>query len=272
MRCRSGWLAVPALTLASLVTPACRPCNCPSNGGQTVVPFPPAHVSSIASLSADSPCTATVTADGQIDVGTEGVATCDVRVQLESGDKYTFTVVFQSVDQGCCAGLVGTARDLVAQLQDAGTGAQGLPVVPAGCAATCGTAAGPLQTFADAASAAAALAGRWRICGSWPGGLPDDVVGVELDLASLSQPGPDGGTSLEAGEGYELVSGPSGPVPKLALGYLLTWQVATEDTPGGRLIYLNINTGPGKGVAGFAAYSACPMRINVGVVLVPFGS
>jgi hypothetical protein len=265
-------LAISALTLASLATPACRPCNCPSSGGQTVVPFPPAHLSPIVSLSADSPCSLTVAGEGQIGVRTDRVATCDVHVQLESGDKYTFTVVFQSVDQGCCAGVVGTARDLVAQLQDAGTGAQGLPAVPAGCAATCGTAAGPQQTFADAASAAAALAGRWRICGSWPGGLPDDVVGVELDLASVSQPGPDGGTSLEAGDGYALVSGPSGPVPKVALGYLLTWQVSTEDTPGSPQIYLNISTGPGKGVAGVAAYSACPMRINVGVVLVPFGS
>jgi hypothetical protein len=272
MRCRSGWLVVLALTLASLAIPACRPCNCPSNGGQTVVPFPPAHLSPIVSLSADSPCSLTVAGEGQIGVRTDRVATCDVHVQLESGDKYTFTVVFQSVDQGCCAGVVGTARDLVAQLQDAGTGAQGLPAVPAGCAATCGTAAGPQQTFADAASAAAALAGRWRICGSWPGGLPDDVVGVELDLASVSQPGPDGGTSLEAGDGYALVSGPSGPVPKVALGYLLTWQVSTEDTPGSPQIYLNISTGPGKGVAGVAAYSACPMRINVGVVLVPFGN
>jgi hypothetical protein len=265
-------LAISALTLASLATPACRPCNCPSSGGQTVVPFPPAHLSPIVSLSADSPCSLTVAGEGQIGVRTDRVATCDVHVQLESGDKYTFTVVFQSVDQGCCAGVVGTARDLVAQLQDAGTGAQGLPAVPAGCAATCGTAAGPQQTFADAASAAAALAGRWRICGSWPGGLPDDVVGVELDLASVSQPGPDGGTSLEAGDGYALVSGPSGPVPKVALGYLLTWQVSTEDTPGSPQIYLNISTGPGKGVAGVAAYSACPMRINVGVVLVPFGN
>ena len=274
MRCCWGWLATATLALVGLAVPACGSCNCPNTqGGRITVPFPPAAVSRIVSLSADSACNASVGGVAQIDVGTEsGVGNCDVHVQLMNGDAYTFTVAFQWVDQGCCGSLVGKAQNLVPQLGDAGAGAQGLPMVPAGCGSTCSTAAGPEVTFVDAASAAAALAGRWRICGAWPG-LPNGVVGVELDPASASQLGSDGGVDW-GGEGYELVSGSSCLVPKMDFGYLLSWNFEVEDTVVGPKIYLNIDTGAGQGAAGVAHYSACPMRIQIdiaGIVLVPFG-
>jgi hypothetical protein len=156
----------------------------------------------------------------------------------------------------------GTARDLVPQLVDAGTGVENLPMVPAGCGATCSTPAGTVQPLPDIGTA---LAGRWRICGNWPGGLPSGVVGIQLDPISASQPGPDGGIASESGNGYLLVDGPSGPVPKTDFGSLLTWTVAGNDA--------FIRSSPTQG-AEVMRYSPCPMEFELAydLVIVPFGN
>jgi hypothetical protein len=277
MRCIWAGAVMAALVVTSLTVPACgRACSCPSsNAGFTTVTLPPAQLSPVASVSADAPCTARGGGAGQIDVSTDTAGTCGVHVQLMNNNAYSFTVAFQWANESCCGQWVAKAQNFVAELADAGTGAQDLPVVPAGCGSTC-TSAGTVQPFADPTSAAAALAGRWRICGNWPGGAPDDVVGVQLDPVSASQSGADGGITWQGGNGNFLVSSSSGPVPRMAFGYLLTWSVELWQTDSGRVLYLDISSGPGQGVGTVTKYSACPMRVDMtqlsNVILVPFES
>jgi hypothetical protein len=263
----------PALVVAALAAPACSgPCDCPEGGGVANVSVPAAHSSRITSLSATSPCTATVATSDTVAVYTTAAATCEVDVQLMNGDAYVFTVAFQSSGDTCCDPLVGGYTASIPERADAGAGGvAGLPMVPAGCAATCGTPAGPAQSSADVAAAAAAVAGRWKICGGWPSGLPSGVVGIELDPVVAEVNG------VESGNANYLVSGPSGPVPGTAFGYLLTYDIEVWQADSGPVAYLVIHSAPGSGAAGVVRYSACPLELQIdvgspGATLIPFGS
>ena len=242
--------------------------------------LPAAQSSPITGISADAPCTATDGGSGQITVTTTIAATCDIHVQLANGDAYVFTVAFQSINSGCCGNLVGDHSASIPERTevDASASASGLPVVAPGCGATCGTTAGPEPPPADLAAAAAAVEGRWRMCGSWPGkAAPRGVVGIEIDAAMVSQVGPDGGATLESGNAYYLVSGPSGPVRGTGFGYLLTYDIDMWATDSGNRAYLAVHAAPGAGFAGVVRHSPCPLVLEIdvgspGAVLVPFGS
>jgi hypothetical protein len=234
--------------------------------------LPAGQSSAITGISADAPCTATDGGAGQITVTTTVAATCDVDVQLLNGDAYVLTVAFRSSSDTCCGALVAGYTASIPHLVNKTVGADGLPMVAAGCVATCGAGAGPEQPPADVDAAAAAVAGRWRICGGWPNGLPSGVVGIELDpVVAESADG------VESGNAYWLVSGPSGPVPGTKFDYLLTYDIEVWLSDSGPVTYMVIQAAPGAGAAGVVHISACPLEVEIaagspGTVLIPFGS
>jgi hypothetical protein len=124
----AGPTSTAALVVAALfvaVACSCGPtiqCPCPA-AGHTVVTLPAtAPSSAIMNVSTDAPCTATDAGSDRVAVLRQSAGTCQVRVQLESGDRYDFSVQFGAVGGGCCEGLIGPVDASVPQLVDAGAG------------------------------------------------------------------------------------------------------------------------------------------------------
>ena len=121
MSLRIAAFVVATIAVASLAAQGCLgPCNCPESGGQATVTLPAAQSSPISSVTSDGPCTAKVGSPDNIIVTTNTPGTCQVRVQLMSGDGYSFSVAFQSISSSCCGNLVGDHTVSIPEPVDAG--------------------------------------------------------------------------------------------------------------------------------------------------------
>lgn len=85
---------------ASLCFSGCPgPCNCPYGAGFVLVTVPAAQSSSIASVTADAACTASIES-GEVAVMTATPGSCQVRATLANGDTYAFTATFHTMVVG----------------------------------------------------------------------------------------------------------------------------------------------------------------------------
>jgi hypothetical protein len=269
-------VGISALVVAALGLSGCpRNCVCPTDMGVAEVPLPAATQSNpIVKVSTDASCTAAPNAAGGVTIYTSVVTSCAVLAELENGDVYGFTVEFYASNDSCCPGVGGfsvTAPVLVSQGADAG---------PPGCGATCATPAGTVQPLNDYASVAAALEGRWEFCTAWPTSVPGDALGIEFDTASVIQMGPDGGATLEGGNAYYLVNGPSGLVRGAGFAYQVTYDFEQSTTGTIVSTQVDIHPTPNSGFGGSIRYSPCPRELELDFVdpgtgpsiLVPVGN
>ena len=118
-------IAVPALAALALSAGACSSethvqCPCAPSGFASE-PLPASASSTpIIAVFTEPPCMAMDGGSGYITVSRQSAGTCPVRVQLATGDTYTFSIQFAETTAGCCGDFVYRVDGSAPMLVDAG--------------------------------------------------------------------------------------------------------------------------------------------------------